>query len=76
MLFRSAFIAGDQWKVVDLPFADFTPVFRGRVIRNAGPVVPSDIQQIGFLLADGRPGNFALDIRRIEFYRQSQAAAP
>ena len=73
---RSAFIAGDQWKVVDLPFADFTPVFRGRVIRNAGPVVPSDIQQIGFLLADGRPGNFALDIRRIEFYRQSQAAAP
>lgn len=73
---RSTFIAEDQWTVIDLPLDDFTPVFRGRIIRNAGPVVPADIEQIGFLLADGRPGDFELDIRRIEFFRQSQDLAP
>jgi monofunctional biosynthetic peptidoglycan transglycosylase len=64
---RSKFLTSQEWKTVSLPLESFTPVFRGRIIRNAGPVVASEIRQMGFLLADYQPGSFELEIRRIEF---------
>lgn len=64
---RAVFPSSTEWQQIELAFDEFTPVFRGRQVPQAGPVVPSAIQQIGFLVADKKAGGFELDIRRIEF---------
>lgn len=64
---RAMFSTSDQWRQVEIALDDFIPVFRGRTVRDAGPVEASRIEQIGFLLADKNPGRFELQIRRIEF---------
>jgi NADH dehydrogenase [ubiquinone] 1 alpha subcomplex assembly factor 1 len=64
---RAEFTSSSDWQTLDLPLDEFIPVFRGRQVPGAGPVDPSSIQQVGFLLADKQPGRFALDIRSIEF---------
>lgn len=64
---RAEFDTSGEWQTVVLPLAEFVPVFRGRLVAGAGPVVPANIAQVGFMLADRKPGAFALDIRSIEF---------
>lgn len=64
---RAEFDTYGEWQTVVLPLAEFVPVFRGRLVAGAGPVVPANIAQVGFMLADRKPGAFALDIRSIEF---------
>ena len=64
---RAMFATEDEWQTVEIALDEFIPVFRGRTVTEAGPVVPSRIEQIGFLLADKNDGRFELDIRRIEF---------
>ena len=59
----------DDWQTVNLPFEMFVPVFRGRPVPDAGPVLPGTIKQIGFMLADRTPGSFALEIRLLGFYQ-------
>lgn len=56
-----------DWRTVEIPFDAFLPVFRGRSVPEAGPVNPSEIGQIGFLLADKQAGAFWLEIRVIGF---------
>ena len=50
------------WVTVRRAFDVFEPTFRGRIPRNAPPLDRSRIQQVGFLLADKQPGDFALEI--------------
>ncbi|MGB5292637.1 MAG: CIA30 family protein [Lysobacterales bacterium] len=64
---RAEFTTTGDWKTLDLPLDEFTPVFRGRRVPGAGPVKPASIRQVGFLLADKQPGPFALEVRSIEF---------
>ena len=64
---RAEFNTTEEWQTLELPFNQFVPVFRGRRVPEAGPVVPSSIKQVGFLLADETPGPFRLQIRKIEF---------
>jgi monofunctional biosynthetic peptidoglycan transglycosylase len=64
---RAEFSASNQWQTVTLDFADFEPVFRGRRVIDAGPVVPSKIRQLGFMVADKTPGPFRLEIGAIQF---------
>ena len=64
---RAMFATSDEWQIVEIALDEFMPVFRGRTVAEAGPVVASRIRQIGFLLADKNDGRFELDIRRIEF---------
>ncbi|MBT8048275.1 MAG: CIA30 family protein [Xanthomonadales bacterium] len=64
---REEFVTSGDWQTVELSFDQFVPVFRGRSVPQAGPVVPSAIRQIGFMLADKTPGPFTLEIRSIEF---------
>jgi monofunctional biosynthetic peptidoglycan transglycosylase len=64
---RAEFETSEGWRRVELTYDAFEPVFRGRSVPQAGPVVPSTIEQIGFLLADKQPGPFRLEIRKIEF---------
>ncbi len=64
---RAFFETRDEWTVIDLPLSAFEPVFRGRPVPDAGELVPGAIAQLGFMLADGQPGDFTLDVRRLEF---------
>ena len=64
---RAAFETTGSWQTVELAFSAFEPVFRGRRVPQAGPLVAADIRQFGFMLADGKPGPFRLEVRSIEF---------
>jgi monofunctional biosynthetic peptidoglycan transglycosylase len=54
--------------IVSAPFTDFEPVNRGRIIANAAPLDPAQIEQIGFLIADQQAGPFQLGIAWIETF--------
>lgn len=69
---RRIFATDGEWQLLELPFEEFEPVFRGRPVLGAGPIRPEAISQLGFLLADGQPGSFKLEIRRIEFIAGKQ----
>lgn len=73
---RAIFTARDEWQTVEIPLVQFIPVFRGRTVARAGPVIAAEIQQIGFLLADKNPGRFKLEISRIEFLGPEDTMAP
>ena len=53
---------------VSAPFADFEPVFRGRIVPDALPLDPAKIEQIGFLIADQKAGPFRLEIEWIKSF--------
>jgi monofunctional biosynthetic peptidoglycan transglycosylase len=67
------FPTGDTWQQIDIAWDQFSPVFRGRQVPQAGPVIASEIRQIGFLLADKTAGGFELEIRSIEFIGPEEA---
>ena len=69
---RAEFTTTAEWQTVELSLDQFVPVFRGRRVPDAGPVVAASIKQIGFLLADKTPGPFRLQIRSITFTQGSQ----
>ena len=73
---RAVFSTTNKWESIEIALDEFIPVFRGRTVSEAGPVVPSEIQQIGFLLADKKAGPFELEIRRIEFLGPETTATP
>jgi len=45
--------------------SDFVPQYRGRIVRDAPVLDFANIEQVGFLLADGNPGEFKLLVERI-----------
>jgi monofunctional biosynthetic peptidoglycan transglycosylase len=56
------------WITVQIPFSDFVPTFRGRVLADVPPLSPEQIQQIGFLIADKQAGPFRLEMDWIHAY--------
>lgn len=54
-----------EWEIIDLPFSTFVPSWRGRKLDRP-PVTPADINSIGFMLADNRDGEFALEVEWIK----------
>jgi monofunctional biosynthetic peptidoglycan transglycosylase len=44
---------------------DFTPQFRGRFISDAPKLDYQDVSQLGFMLADKKPGEFILKVEHI-----------
>jgi len=59
----------DSWITVRVPFSEFVPVFRGRIMKNVPALSPANIKQIGFLIADKQAGTFRLEIEWIKAYR-------
>jgi len=57
------------WMLVEIPFNECVPVFRGRELSSVGPAVPAKIQQIGFLISDKQAGSFRLEVDWIKAYR-------
>lgn len=50
-----------EWITVRIPVELFEPVFRGRVISDAPGLAPGQVQQMGFLIADKKSGEFRLE---------------
>ena len=65
---RAEFSTDGKWQSIALPFQLFEPVWRGRPVPEAGPLLAGQIRQLGFLLADKKPGAFSLDVGAIEFW--------
>lgn len=64
---RKEFDTNGMWQQLTLSLVDFEPVFRGRTLTLPDTADVSRLKQLGFLLADGQPGPFQLDIRAIQF---------
>lgn len=60
--------AAGKWMDVELPFSDFKPSFRGRIVSDAPPLDPSRIFQIGFLISEKQEGSFRLEMNTIAAY--------
>lgn len=52
----------DEWLTIEVPFNACVPVFRGRELQDVEPLSPAQIQQLGFLIADGQAGPFRLEV--------------
>jgi len=61
--YRALFETSDgEWITIQIPFDQFLPTFRGRIIADAPPLEVTRIHQLSFLLADKQAGSFALEI--------------
>jgi monofunctional biosynthetic peptidoglycan transglycosylase len=65
--FEFATTAG-QWTQITAPFRAFEATFRGRPVRTDGPLDPARVRQLGFMIADKRPGEFRLEIGSVTAY--------
>ncbi len=69
LLYRAVFETLDQqWQTRRIPFDEFLPTRRGRVIRQAPPLALSRVTSLGLMISDRQQGPFCLEIARIEAY--------
>ena len=61
----SEFSTSAEIQTFEFSESDFTPQWRGRRVPNARPLNFQDIEQLGFMLADKRPGEFELLVESI-----------
>jgi len=59
----------ETWMSIRVPFSEFVPTFRGRILSNVPPITPDQIQQIGFLISDKQAGKFRLEIDWVKAYK-------
>lgn len=63
---RHVFPTTGEVQQLEIPVEAFEPVFRGRVLADAGPLDPGAIRELGFMTAQKHAGAFALDIHQIQ----------
>ena len=56
-----------EWTEISLPFTDFIPVYRGRVVRDHPPLDPSRIATFGLIISR-QEGPFRMDLQFIKAY--------
>jgi monofunctional biosynthetic peptidoglycan transglycosylase len=66
---RREFSTDGSIQVLELPYPEFEPVLRGRIIKHAGAIKPAMIRQIGFLIADKIEGGFSLSVLKMEILK-------
>jgi monofunctional biosynthetic peptidoglycan transglycosylase len=65
--YRATFVTKpDQWTIVRVPFTDFEPTFRGRLLRGVEPLDTARLQQLAFMVADKKEGPFRLEIEWVK----------
>lgn len=57
--------AAGVWLDVVLPLATFSARYRGRAVPGAPALRPDRVCQVGWMVADGQTGPFALEIRSV-----------
>lgn len=55
-----------EWSEVELPLELFRPTFRGYVPRDARPLDPARVRQVGLMLTDKQEGPFRLEVAGLE----------
>ena len=60
----------NTWMIIDIPFHACVPVFRGRMLKGVETIVPEEIRQLGFLIANKQAGRFQLEIDWIKAYKK------
>lgn len=55
-----------EWEELRLPFKDFVPTFRGRVLTAMPPLNPSKTASLGILISDNQAGPFRLELSWIK----------
>ena len=67
--YRNYFQANNEdWQEILLPFKEFLPTYRGRVLNTFPQLDPKEIKQYGFMISDKQVGNFNLEIDWIGVY--------
>ncbi|MCW8986013.1 MAG: CIA30 family protein [Thermoanaerobaculales bacterium] len=56
-----------EWTEISVPFTDFIPVYRGRVVRDHPPLDPSRIATFGLIISR-QEGPFCIDIESVGAY--------
>ena len=56
----------DEWIEVKLPLDKFEATSFGRLVKDAGPVDPQEVNGLGFLLGDKKAGPFKLEVEWIK----------
>ncbi len=59
----------DEWTEVTIPLADFIPTAFGRRVPGLGPVQPDQINGLGFMLSDKKPGEFRMQVEWVKVAR-------
>jgi NADH dehydrogenase [ubiquinone] 1 alpha subcomplex assembly factor 1 len=59
----------DEWIEVKVPLDKFEATSFGRVVKDAGPVAPKEINALGFMLSDKKAGPFKMEIESIKVER-------
>ena len=59
----------DEWTEVEIPLADFVPTAFGRRVQGMGPVEPDQINWLGFMLSDKKPGKFQMQVEWVKVVR-------
>jgi monofunctional biosynthetic peptidoglycan transglycosylase len=59
----------DDWTEVRVPLKEFLPTAFGRRVQGMGPVVPDQINGLGFMLSDKKPGPFAMQVDWVKVER-------
>ncbi|SDN46801.1 CIA30 family protein [Vreelandella arcis] len=59
----------NAWETLHFPWDTFEAVRRGTVLTDAPPLHPSDLTQVGFLIADRTAGSFCLQLTRMDALR-------
>jgi monofunctional biosynthetic peptidoglycan transglycosylase len=63
----------DEWIEIKVPLDQFEATSFGNLVKDAGPVNPTEVNAIGFLLGDKKAGPFKLEV---EWVRVKRAGAP
>ena len=59
----------DEWIEIKVPLDKFEAMSFGRVVKDAGPVDPKDVNSLGFMLSDKKAGSFKMEIESIQVER-------
>jgi len=63
----------DEWTEVSVPLDEFIPTSFGNRVQGMGAVEPDQINSLGFMLSDKKPGPFKLEV---EWVKVIPAATP
>jgi monofunctional biosynthetic peptidoglycan transglycosylase len=59
----------DEWTEIKVPLDKFEATSFGNLVKDAGPVNPTEVNAIGFLLGDKKAGQFKLEVEWIRIER-------
>jgi monofunctional biosynthetic peptidoglycan transglycosylase len=62
----------NEWTEVAVPLEEFIPTSFGRRVQGMGPVEPSEITSIGFMLSDKKAGPFEMQIEWVKVARPGE----